>query len=289
MLKRKGFLISITVLVLLVVLVATSCTSTVPTGYTGIVTTFGRVEDSTMEAGFHLKTPFQKIILMDNREQRATFETQAFSSDIQQVDISGSINYSINKSTAMTLFKEVGEAYYRTLVLPRMLETTKAIFSSYTAENLIANRSVLSTNIRDELSKEMMVYGINIISVSIENIDFTDSFTDAVEAKQVAAQRKLQAEIEQEQATMEAEQAAERKRIAAEAEAEVQKINADAAAYSVHVQAEAEAEANKKIADSLTSDLIQYQELEKWNGELPSFYSSGEGTVLPILNLMGEE
>lgn len=289
MLKRKGFLISLSVLVVIAVILITSCTSTVPTGYTGIVTTFGRVEDATKEAGFHLKTPFQKIILMDNREQRATFETQAFSSDIQQVDISGSINYSINKSTAMTLFKEVGESYYKTLVLPRMLETTKAIFSSYTAENLIANRSVLSTNIRDDLSEEMRVYGINIISVSIENIDFTDSFTDAVEAKQVAAQRKLQAEIEQEQATMEAEQAAERKRIAAEAEAEVQKINADAAAYSVRVQAEAEAEANKKIAESLTNDLIQYQELEKWNGELPSFYSSGEGTVLPILNLMGGE
>lgn len=289
MLKRKGFLISLSVLVVIAVILITSCTSTVPTGYTGIVTTFGRVEDATKEAGFHLKTPFQKIILMDNREQRATFETQAFSSDIQQVDISGSINYSINKSTAMTLFKEVGESYYKTLVLPRMLETTKAIFSSYTAENLIANRSVLSTNIRDDLSEEMKVYGINIISVSIENIDFTDSFTDAVEAKQVAAQRKLQAEIEQEQATMEAEQAAERKRIAAEAEAEVQKINADAAAYSVRVQAEAEAEANKKIAESLTNDLIQYQELEKWNGELPSFYSSGEGTVLPILNLMGGE
>ena len=212
MLKRKGFLISLSVLVVIAVIMITSCTSTVPTGYTGIVTTFGRVEDATKEAGFHLKTPFQKIILMDNREQRATFETQAFSSDIQQVDISGSINYSINKSTAMTLFKEVGESYYKTLVLPRMLETTKAIFSSYTAENLIANRSVLSTNIRDDLSEEMKVYGINIISVSIENIDFTDSFTDAVEAKQVAAQRKLQAEIEQEQATMEAEQAAERKR-----------------------------------------------------------------------------
>jgi len=66
---------------------------------------FGKVEDFTLEAGFHVKSPFQEIILMDNREQKTPFSTQAFSSDIQQVDIDGSINFSINQSTAMNLYR----------------------------------------------------------------------------------------------------------------------------------------------------------------------------------------
>ena len=284
---KKGLIILI-VIAVLALLVATTCTATVQTGYTGIVTTFGRVEDVTLEAGLHFKSPFQRIIPMDNREQKSTFNTEAFSSDIQQVQITGSINYAINKKTAMNLFKEVGTDYFNKLVYPRMLEITKGVFSKYTAENLVANRQKLSESIREGLDNELDEYGINVISVSIENLDFTDAFTDAVEAKQVAAQKKLQAEIEQNQMTMETQQQAERKRINAEAEANVAKINADADAYALQVRSEAEAEANKKIAESLTENLIRFNEIKNWDGKLPTYMSGQGGTTIPVLNLGGE-
>ena len=284
--KKKGLIIA-GVVVLALVLIGTLCTATVQTGYTGIVTTFGKVENMTLEAGLHLKSPFQQIISMDNREQKTTFTTEAFSSDIQQVNITGSINYAINKSTAMNLFKEVGTDYFNKLVYPRMLEITKGVFSKYTAENLVANRQKLSESIRDGLSEELKSYGINVISLSIENLDFTDAFTDAVEAKQVAAQRKLQAEIEQAQMTMETQQQAERQRINAEAAANVAKINADADAYAMKVRSEAEAEANKMIAESLTENLIRSNEIKAWDGKLP-VYMAGEGTTIPVLQF-GQE
>ena len=272
-------------LVALVLVLYGFCTSVVPTGYTGILTTFGKVADYTLDAGFHFKSPFQKVTLMDNREQKNSFTTEAFSSDIQQVNVVGSINYNINKTTAMNLFKDVGTGYFNTLVSPRLLENMKAVFSKYTAEELISSRDQLSIQTREVLSNEMSRYGINIISVSIEDIDFADAFTDAVEAKQVAQQSKLKAEIEQEQATMEAQQAAARKKIAAEAEANVQKINADAAAYAIRAEAEAKAEANKQIAESVTEDLIRYNEVSQWNGQLPT-YVAGEGAqTMPILNM----
>ena len=89
--------------------------------------------------------------------------------------------------------------------------------------------------------------------------------------------------------TMETQQQAERKRINAEAEANVAKINADAEAYALQVRSEAEAEANKKIAESLTENLIRFNEIKAWNGELPT-YMAGQGTTtLPILNLGGTE
>ena len=284
---KKGLIILIVAVILLLV-VATTCTATVQTGYTGIVTTFGKVEDVTLEAGLHFKSPFQRIIPMDNREQKSSFETEAFSSDIQQVNIDGSINYAINKKTAMNLFKEVGTDYFNKLVYPRMLEITKGVFSQYTAENLVANRQKLSEQIREGLDQELAGYGINVISLSIENLDFTDAFTDAVEAKQVAAQRKLQAEIEQGQMTMETQQQAERKRINAEAEANVAKINADADAYALQVRSEAEAEANTKIAESLTENLIRFNEIKSWDGKLPTYMSGQGGTTIPVLNFGGE-
>ena len=281
---KKNLIITVLAVVLAVVLVKL-CACEVPTGYTAIITTFGKVEDYTLEAGFHFKSPFQKIILMDNREQKTSFATQAFSSDIQQVDVTGSINYAINKATAMNLFKEVGTDYFSKLINPRMLENTKAVFSKYTAENLVAAREQLSSQIRSQTSAEMEKYGITIVSISIENVDFTDAFTDAVEAKQVAAQKKLQAEIEQEQKTMETEQQAQRQKIEAEAKADVVKVNADAEAYSTRVKAEAEAEANQKIAESLTDSLIRFTQVQQWNGELPRFVSGSGADVLPVLSL----
>ena len=102
--KMPKFLFILSLIVLLFIFVASTCTSVVPTGYTGILTTFGRVADYTLDAGFHFKSPVQQVTLMDNREQKTAFTTMAFSSDIQQVDVQGSINYNINKQAATNLF-----------------------------------------------------------------------------------------------------------------------------------------------------------------------------------------
>ena len=210
---------------------------------------------------------------------------EAFSADIQEVQVTGSINYSIDKTTAMRLYKEVGTKYDSILISPRAQEVLKATFAKYTAEGLISHRQRLSNEIYDSLKGDLAPQGINIISVSIENIDFTDAFTNAVEAKQVATQEKQRAQTQQEQATMEAEQAAKRKKIEAEAAAEVAKVQADADAYSTQVKAAAEAEANEKINKSLTEELVNYRQIQRWNGELPQFV--GGGSTIPILN-MGE-
>lgn len=275
-------------LVVALVLIGISCFSSVPTGYTGILTTFGRVENETMEAGFHLKAPWQSIVKMNNQEQRKSFTLEAFSSDIQQVNVSGSINYNIDKTTAMTLYREVGTAYSDTLIIPRLYENTKAVFSHYKAEELISNRDALSDEIRDKMIDDLKSYGVNVLSISIEDVDFTDAFTTAVEAKQVASQNKLKAETEQEQQTMEARAAGERRQIEAEAQAEVERINADAEAYRIKTQSEAEAEANKKIAESLSEQLIEYNYANSWNGQLPSTFV-GDGDAVPVIQTSGEQ
>ena len=94
---HKGRIIACAVVAVIALIFLLSSVSSVPTGYTGILTTFGRVENRTLESGFHLKAPWQRVIKMDNREQRVDFTLAAFSKDIQAVDVAGSINFSINK------------------------------------------------------------------------------------------------------------------------------------------------------------------------------------------------
>ncbi|MEE0460465.1 MAG: DUF6273 domain-containing protein [Faecalibacterium prausnitzii] len=61
--------------VVAVIFIGISCVSYVPTGYTGIVTTFGKVEDGTKDAGVVFKAPWQSIVKMDNRVQEMSIHT----------------------------------------------------------------------------------------------------------------------------------------------------------------------------------------------------------------------
>ena len=260
-------------------IIALSCVASVPTGHTGIVTTFGQVEDYTYEAGIHFKLPWQNVVNMDNRNQKASVDLNCFSSDIQEVTVTYTINYQIQKSNAQTIYKTIGVSYFDTVIAPRMQEAVKSVIAKYNAENLIANREKLSEQVREILINKLAQYNIEVIDTSIENLDFSDVFTNAVEAKQVAEQNKLKAQIEQEQAIIEAEAAAKRQIIEAEAAAEVTKIEADVAQYA----GEKEAEVNRKLGETLTEQLVQYYYSQKWDGKLPT-YMAGGGTTLPILN-----
>lgn len=269
-----------------IIFFANSCAS-IPAGHTGILTTFGKVEGKVLTEGFNWKSPFQKVIKMDNRTQKTTETFQAFSSDIQEVDILLAVNYSINQETAQKLYRTVGTEYYQNIVYPRLLEGTKAIFAEYTAEQLISNRETLSEQIANIVVPSVSQYGIVVSSIMVQNIDFTDAFTNAVEAKQVAQQNKLTAQTQQDQLTMEAEQEANRQvikaqadaeqaRIAAQADLEVTKIQADAAEYA----GQKEAARNKAIAAWLTSDLLKYYYIQQWDGKLPTYMLGEDANIL---------
>lgn len=281
--KSGGAGTLVTGVVISVVLVIISCISSVPTGHTGILTTFGRVENYTLDAGIQFKAPWQKVVKMDNRVQKDTVNLACFSSDIQEVNVKYTINYQIDKANAMNIYRSIGKNYYDIVIAPNIVEVVKEITALYTAENLINCREELSNKIEVKLSERLIVYNINVVNISCEDMDFSDVFTNAVEAKQVAQQNKLKAETEAEQRIIEAEAAAKIKKVDTEAQAEAAKIAADAEAYQIRVKAEAEAEANKKLAASLTDELINYEYAQSWNGELPT-YMGGESSI-PVLDL----
>lgn len=135
----------------------------------------------------------------------------------------------------------------------------------YKAEDLIAYRSELQTRIKETLTDELTPYGIIITSVNVQDILFVDSFEAVVEAKVAAEQQALKVKNE----TIQKEEEAKQKVIAAEAEAK-----------SILTKAKAEAQANKLLNESLTSNLIKYEQIQKWNGEYPQVMGN---TVNPFV------
>lgn len=281
--------------VVCVVLIVSSMMISVPTGHTGVVTVFGRVENYTLDAGMHAKAPWSKVITMDNRVQKASVNLSCFSSDIQEVQTVYTLNYQINKNNAQEIYSTVGISYYDTVITPNVAEAVKTIMARYTAEELIGSRDKLASEIETLLTMQLLRYNIEVVSTAIEDMDFTDAFTNAVEEKQVAAQNKLKAEIEQQQKTIEQRATSERDVIKANAEAEVAKIQAEADLEVTKIQADAaeyagqkEAAKNRAISEALTEELLQYYYVQQWNGVLPQTYL-GSDNVSTIIGLGGDK
>lgn len=287
---RIGRLVTVIGIIFLLLILVFSCFTSVPAGYTGVPVTFGKVAEYTFDSGIHFKSPFTSVIKMDNRIQKHTVTMSAFSKDIQETAVTYTINYQISKDDAMTIYRTIGKEYFDTVISPNISEAVKTATAHYTAEGLINNRDKLALEIEEILGGLLERYNIVIAGTSIEDLDFTDAFTNAVEAKQVAAQNKLKAETEQAQATMEEQARAERAIIAAEAEAKQAVIAANADLEVVQIQAEAslyagerEAQMNQRIAEALTPDLIKYYWIKQWSGVLPStMLSDTTGIMLDL-------
>ena len=177
----------------------------------------------------------------------------------------------------MTIYRTIGKNYFETVIAPNVSEAVKTATAHYTAESLVNNRDKLGQETEDILTSLLNKYNIIIVGTSIEDLDFTDAFTNAVEAKQVAAQNKLRAETEQAQQIMEEEAKAKRAIITANADAEQAKIAANADLEVVKIQAEASLYAGQReagrieaIANVLTKDYLLYEKYQHWDGEVPT-------------------
>ena len=307
--------------ILFVVLMLVACLTTVSTGHTGVVTKFGEVQEYTLDSGLHGKAPWVKVVEMDNRVQKVTVDMECFSSDIQEVSCKYTLNYQISKENAQTIYKTIGKDYYGNVIEPNVAKAVKTITARYTAETLVGDRDQLASDIEVLLRETLVPYHIEVVGTSIEDIDFADNFTNAVEAKQVAVQNKLRAVTEQEQMTIEEQQSAERAKIKAAANAEVAKIEAQAdmevakiGADSAEYQGKKEASIamqrlasingwtvvtneetginelfkadGTKVSDEElkigSANLIKYYYTTQWNGILPETYV-GDGAASTII------
>ena len=278
--KAKKIIIPIIVLLVAAILVLSSI-ATVPVGSTGVVVQMGRVTGQTLAEGVHFKAPFiTEVVAMSNMVRKLDVETASTSKDLQAITSGISINYHLAAERSASMYQTVGKDYADTLLQPAVQECVKSVMARYSAEQLITNRSAASVAISDELTAKLSSYDIIIDEFNIVDFSFSAEFDAAIEAKQVAEQNKIRAQTEKEQRVIEAEANASEKTIAAQAEADATRLRAQAEADAIKIKADAEAEANNKLNSSLSGNVLQYNAIEKWNGEYPQVVSGDESSLL---------
>lgn len=238
--------------------------TTIPTGYVGVKTRFGQVQDTVIQEGLNFKMPYvEKIVKIDCKTQKCEYEMEASSKDLQKIsNIKVAVNYNVDKSKANTLYREIGKDFKGVIIEPAIYESVKQGMSQYTAEELIAKRSEVSNIIITLLTDKLESRGIAITALNITDFSFSQEFDDAIEKKQVTEQQTQQSKYELEKAKVENEKKIE--------------------------NAKTEAEVMKQQNEQITEQTLKLKELEnqsalieKWNGQLPTTVTDD---VLSILN-----
>jgi len=236
---------------------------TVPTGNRGIKTRFGAVIGEAKESGFYMKLPFIDVVNRMSVKIEKHSETYSFyTKDIQRAAITLTVNYNLKASKAHDVFRTVGKEWRETLLVPAIKKVSKDVIGKWDAVDLIENRDKAGQMILEQLQLVSDQLNIDFSGVSMENIDYSDVFEDAIEAKVVATQKA----IESENKTKQIEEEAKQKVISAQAEAKSMQIKAESL--------------------SQNKNLVEYEAVQKWNGVLPTV----TGGSMPFINMkLGEK
>lgn len=262
--KTKIIIGSIVGVIVIAMIILVASITTVPTGYVGVKTRFGQVQDDVIQEGFNLKAPFtESIVKIDCRTQKYEIATEASSKDLQKIsNLKVVVNYNVDKNNANNLYKEVGKDYQTVLIEPAILESIKQGISQYTAEETITKRSEVADVIINLLKNKLENKGVTVTALNITDLSFSEEFDTAVEQKQIVEQETQKAQYELEKAKVENEKKIEN----AKADAEVMR------------------QQNEQITDNylrLKEIENEQKAIEKWNGQLPTTTSD----AIPFINV----
>ena len=262
---------------------------TVPTGHRGVITVGGAIRGIENE-GFLLVWPWQRLDIFNIRAEEATVEgAEGNTSDTQPVKVSLTVRYSIQTDRVAEVFEKYShDGNLQSYVQTATQEVFKAVTAKYTAPDLIAQRSLVSSDIVAGLRAKLIVYGAQVINVDMRNFAFSSDYMAAINQKVTQEQLRLGAENKLK--TVEAEQ--KQKVAVAEAEATALKAKADGEAYANLKVATAQAEALKiqNAALAQNRDVLELRRIEvekikaeHWNGALPT--SVYAGAPIPFFNV----
>lgn len=252
--KHKGFVGNIAGAIIGIALFVFSFSFVIiPTGYTGVRTTFGQIDQTTLQNGFNLKIPFvQSIEKVNNKQQDIVFEKSKISSETLErntVVFKGiTVTYTINPEKSAWIYANVAD-YKDNLVSESLVASAIKTSSKTLTPTDVTNRSILEPKAQENIQKSLdEKYGVDVIKINkvvINGAEFDKEYDKKIAKKQ-------QAQMDYEKQQIDNKKNIEK----AEADAQVKKTQAQAEADSLKIAANAEAEANKKISSSITDKLI---------------------------------
>jgi len=232
-------------------------------GERGVLMQFGKVQEQVLGEGLHVIVPtVYSVKTLSVRVQKQESSAEASSKDLQDVFTDVALNWHIIPDEANAIFQQIGDEkeVVARIIAPAVEEVLKAVIAKYTAEEIITKRGEVKAAVDEFLTLRLLTYHIAVDDISLVHVHFSQRFSDAVEAKQIAEQEAKRGEFLALKAVKEAEA----------------KVNL----------AKGEAEVQRLLQDNLTPELLERQAIEKWDGKLPLIVGDGGKNLLDLRKLV---
>lgn len=227
---------------------------------------FGKLSGDVLEPGTHFWFPY----FMGSRTLNVSIQSiqntsSSGTKDQQEVTTTTVVNLRINPEQVVSVFRDIGsEESLLMRINPLIQESVNSVISRYTAEELLTKRNDVKLQIEELAKSQISKYGVEVRDVSLKDMQYSNEYSASIEKKQIADQRAKQAEYEAQERINEAH-----------GRKEVAKKDAEA----LLIKSRAEADSNQMKQATLTEQLIRYQMIQKWNGQLPQVSGSGSGMM----------
>ncbi len=275
--KLTGTIIVLLIIAIAGITVVTTATVKVPSGYRGVLLTWGKVEDTILPEGLNFKVPFtQSVVLMNVQIQKAESTEATATKDLQEVSTTVAVNYRLNPSAVNEIYTDLRQDYADRVVKPNIEESLKATTALFRAEELVTKRAEVKATFDDILAERLSIFNINVVSVSLTDFQFSPSFSAAIDAKVTAEQQALVSKNELEMIRYEAQQQI----IQAEAAKNATMRRAEGDAFAQIIDANATAQSIQIITAQMTQEYANYLWLKQWDGRLPMVYTRDENGLM---------
>ncbi len=268
---------------------------TIDQGDRGVLLTNGALS-SVVGPGLHFKLPIlQRVEKLSLRQQVLKWgcenndkncgnlpAMQSYSRDQQPADMRVTVNFHLPESEVGAVYTNYGsvESLADRIIARKAPQEIKTVFGQYDAVSVIQNRAKFNKDVADAIAK-VTDGPVMIDSVQVENINFSQAYEQAVEARMTA-----QVEVQKQDQNLQQEKIkADIAVTQAKGRADSVKAEADASAYKTKVEGQATADAIKLRAAALADNplLVELTKAEKWDGQLPK--SMIPGSAVPFLSV----
>lgn len=268
LLPQWGKIISHAVILVIALIFLFGSMGVVDAGERGVKTRLGNVV-GIVDSGLYFKLPFvEKVQKMNVRTQSVIYEREnplaSASSDLQDVTIASVTNYHVEPTKVVELYLQYKtlEAFEESVIRPAVRDTVKATASQFTAADLVTKRPEFAAKVAATLNERLADTFVIVEQSNITDLQFSESFSRAIEAKVTAVQ-----EAEAAKNTLE--------RIKYEAQRTIE--TAKATAESQRIQAQS-------LAAQGGEDYVALKAIEKWDGHYPATYM-GPSSNIPLIQI----
>ena len=301
-LVRLGTLFVVAVVALILLGFTFSSWRNINPGYVGIVFDKANhnVTTGALDPGWAFINPLTQAI----QEYPVTIQTYAMvqssdegtlrddsikvqSNEGQQINLDVVIQYQVEKAKASQLYLDWGGAPISTVETGVVRQYTRSqvpvVASKYTWEEITSTkRAAIVADIIAILREEFDRRHLTLVSFGIREVHLPQALQRSLDTKIQAQQAAEQQKYQLAQAVVKADQDVAQ----ATGLANAMKEQAEGEATATLTKAKAQAQANDLLAKSITPPLIQYEQIQRWDGRLPMFLGATGTPLVDVASMI---